>query len=83
MNNVDDNVLNIIYKYKHHLEYVAVMNELCQARVFTRYNVSLAFCLMASFFDKGKQYKCIDIDKIDTDGSNILKVIHNMRRHIK
>ena len=54
MNNLPDNVIDIIYRYKHNLEYTNVMDELTQTRINCRYLFSLNFVRSARYLTHDK-----------------------------
>ena len=81
MNKLNDDVLDVIYRYKHQLEFKSVMNELTQIRIYTKYKFSLAFCLLATFRVDGQTRKCVNINEIECNGKGLLKVIKDKNKY--
>ena len=78
MNKLNDDILDTIYRFKHNLEFKSVLSELIQAKIFTKYKLSLSFVLMAKYCNEnGVMKPCLDIDLIDCTSSQLLKVIKN------
>ena len=71
-----DNILNIIYKYKHQLEMNDTMNELTQIRIHCRYLFSLNFARNARYLSHDNTFQpCIDLNNINVESHEILDVI--------
>jgi hypothetical protein len=83
MENLNDDILNKIYYYKHNLEMKAVLDELIQARIYTQFKVSLAFCLISTYTYNGERHKCIDIDNISCSSYDLLTVIKHSSYYYK
>jgi hypothetical protein len=82
MNKLNEDVLDTIYRFKHNLEFKEVMNELTQVRIYTKYNFSLMFCLLATFRgNDGQTYKCVNINNIECNGKELLKIIKNKNKY--
>ena len=70
MNILPDNVIDIIYKYKHDLEYNNVMNELIQTRINCRYLFSLNCVGTVRYSTHERALKaCIDLNNLHIDSS--------------
>ena len=76
MNKLSEDLQLIIYKYKHQLEYKSVTDELVQAKLNVFFNIRLGHLQFLYVFgnDSIKQ-KCLDIDKIDVTGKQLLELI--------
>ena len=76
MNKLSDDILDTIYRFKHNLEFTSVLSELLQAKIFTKYKLSLAFVLMAKYCNEnGIMTPCVDIGLIDCTPIQLLTVI--------
>ena len=76
MNNLPEDVLDTIYKYKHQIEMNDIMNELTQLRINCRYLFSLSFVKASRYLSHDKIYKaCIDLKNIHVDSHEILDLI--------
>lgn len=73
---IPEDIQNVIYKYKHQLEFHDVMIELQQKRFICKYNINFWGMRKMMFRSKdGVLRKCIDLDNIDVSPFEILKVI--------
>jgi len=73
---IPEDIQNIIYKYKHQLEFHDVMIELQQKRFICKFNISFWAMRKMMFRSKdGILRKCIDLDNIDVTPFEILRVI--------
>ena len=78
MNKLSDDILDTIYRFKHNLEFKSVLSELIQAKIFTKYKLSLSFVLMAKYCNEhGVMTPSVDIGLIDCTSSQLLRVIKN------
>jgi hypothetical protein len=76
MNRLPDDILNLIYQYKHQLEYNDTLEELLQIRINCRYLFSLNFVRKAKYLSYKNILKpCLDINNINVDSYEILNVI--------
>ena len=78
MNNLNDNVLDIIHKYKHQLEFKDVMNELIKHKIHCRYNVTIEMLKYMFYVNTdGFKIACIDVSSISVFAHEILNEIKN------
>ena len=78
MNNLPDNVLDIIYKYKHQLELKDVMTELIEHKIHCKYNFAIdALKYMFYVNNDGVRISCLDISSINVFAYEILNEIKN------
>ena len=78
MNNLNNSVLGIIYKYKHQLEYTNVMNELIKHKIHCRYNVTIEMLKYMFYVNTdGFKIACIDVSSISVFSHEILNEIKN------
>ena len=71
-----DNVIDIIYKYKHQLEMSDTMNELTQTRINCRYLFSLNFVRSARYLTSDNIIKsCIDLNNLHVESHELLYVL--------
>ena len=76
MNKLNDNVLDIIYKYKHQLEFKDIMKELIQYKINCKYNVSMEDLKYMFYVNKdGVRVSCIDVSSINVFAYEILNLI--------
>ena len=76
MNKLPDDILDLIYKYKHNLQFSDVMEELLEKRLQCRFNVTLDMCRKMRYLNhEGVFVKCINIDKIDVVAKEIFNII--------
>ena len=76
MNKLPNDVLDIIYEFKHQLEYKYCMNELTNIRINCRYIFSLNFVRQAKYRTHENIFKpIIDINDINVNSFEILYVI--------
>ena len=82
MNKLNDSVLDIIYKYKHQLEFKDIMKELIQYKIHCKYNVSMEDLKYMFYVNKdGVRVSCIDISSINVfayEIRNRIKKTNNM-----
>ena len=73
MNNLNDDVLDNIYKYKHHLEFQDVLKELIQHKINCRFNVSIdALKYMFYLNERGVKVASLDVSSIEVFAHEIL-----------
>ena len=78
MNRLPDDVLDTIYKYKHQLEMVNVMNELTQLRINCRYNVTIGMLTYMFYVRKeGVQIPSVEVSDIEVFSFEILSRIRS------
>ena len=78
MNKLNDNVLDIIYKYKHQLEFKDIMKELIQYKINCKYNVSMEDLKYMFYVNNdGVRISCLDISSINVFAYEILNAIKN------
>ena len=78
MNNLNNSVLGIIYKYKHQLEFKDVMNELIKHKIHCRYNVTIEMLKYMFYVNTdGFKIACIDVSSISVFSHEILNEIKN------
>ena len=78
MNKLNDNVLDIIYQYKHQLEFKDVMNELIKHKIHCRYNVTIEMLKYMFYVNQdGFKIACIDVSSINVFAYEILNEIKN------
>ena len=76
MNKLSEDLQLIIYKYKHQLDYKSVTDELLQAKLNVFFNIRLGQLRFLYFLGKdGIKQKCLDIEKIDVTGKQLLELI--------
>ena len=76
MNKLNEDIQLIIYKYKHQLEYKSVTDELLQAKLNVFFNIRLSHLQFLYFLSKdGIKQACLNIDKIDVTGKQLLELI--------
>jgi hypothetical protein len=81
MNRLSNDILDIIYRYKHQLEYNSTMNELTQIRINCRYLFSLKCVTKAKYRSHDNILKpCIDLNDLNVESYEILYVIR--KNHI-
>ena len=76
--NLPDNVLYIIYKYKHQLEYSDIMDELKQITIRCLFNINLNIANMVYLNHDKILVKCIDINNLHVTSKQILNTIKNI-----
>ena len=80
MNKLNDNVLDIIYKYKHQLEFKDIMKELIQCKINCKYNVSMEDLKYMFYVNKdGVRVSCIDVSSINVFAYEILNAIKKQK----
>ena len=80
MNILPDNIIDIIYKYKHNLEYTNVMNELIQHKIHCKYNVTIEMLKYMFYVNiDGFKIACIDVSSISVFAYEILSEIKNKK----
>ena len=80
MNKLNDNVLDIIYKYKHQLDFQDIMKELIQCKIHCKYNVSMEDLKYMFYVNKdGVRVSCIDISSINVFAYEILNAIKKQK----
>ena len=78
MNILPDNIIDIIYKYKHNLEYTNVMSELIQHKIHCKYNVTIEMLKYMFYVNQdGFKIACIDVSSINVFAYEILNEIKN------
>ena len=84
MNNLPDNVLDIIYKYKHQLELRDVMTELIEHKIHCKYNFAMdALKYMFYVNNHGVRIACLDFSSVNVFAYEILNEIRNKNnKHI-
>ena len=76
MNKLNDSVLDIIYKYKHQLEFKDVMFELIQLKVQCKFNVTMDMLKYMFYVNQdGFKIACIDVSSISVFAYEILNEI--------
>ena len=80
MNNLNDNVLDIIHKYKHQLEFKDVMYELIQHKIHCHYNVTIDMVKYMFYLNKnGVRIPCLDVTSINVFAYELLNEIKNKK----
>ena len=80
MNKLNDSVLDIIYQYKHQLEFKYVMNELIQHKIHCKYNVTIEMLKYMFYVNKdGVRIACLDVTSINVFAYEILNEIKNKK----
>ena len=78
MNKLNDSVLDIIYKYKHQLEFKDVMFELIQHKIHCKYNVTIEMLKYMFYVNQdGFKIACIDVSSINVFVYEISNEIKN------
>ena len=76
MNKLNDNVLDIIYPYKHRLEFKVVMHELIQLKIHCKFNVTMEMLKYMFYVNQdGFKIACIDVSSISVFAYEILNEI--------
>ena len=76
MEQLPDNVVDMIYKYKHQLEMRDTMDELTQTRIYCRYLFSLNFVRSAIYLTSDNIIKsCIDLNNLHVESHELLYVL--------
>ena len=76
MNKLNDNVLDIIYQYKHQLEFKVVMHELIQLKIHCKFNVTMEMLEYMFYVNQdGFKIACIDVSSISVFAYEILNEI--------
>ena len=76
MNNLNNSVLGIIYKYKHQLEFKDVLDELIQHKIHCHYNVTIDMVKYMFYLNKnGVRIPCLDVTSINVFAYEILNEI--------
>ena len=76
MNNLNDNVLDIIHKYKHQLEFKDVMYELIKHQIHCKYIVTIEMLKYMFYVNQdGFKIACIDVSSINVFAYEILNEI--------
>ena len=80
MNILPGNIIDIIYKYKHNVEYTNVMNELIQHKIHCKYNVTIEMLKYMFYVNQdGFKIACIDVTSINVFAYEILNEIKNKK----
>ena len=80
MNNLNDNVLDIIHKYKHQLEFKDVMYELIKHKIHCKYNVTIEMLKYMFYVNQdGFKIACLDVTSINVFAYEILNEIKNKK----
>ena len=83
MDKLPEEIQNLIYEYKHQLEYKLVMNEIILHRLNTAFNMTLDMVEMMLYYDhNGCARKVINIDNIECFAHEILAVILNRKHNV-
>ena len=78
MNRQPTDVLDVIYKYKHQLEYAKVMEEFIQHKINCRYNVTIGMTTYMFYLNEyGVRIPSIDVSNIEVCAFEILNRINN------
>ena len=78
MNKLNDNVLDIIFKYKHELEFKDVLKELIQHKIHCKYNIKIDDLKYMFYVNKeGIRICTIDVSSINVFAYEILNRIKN------
>ena len=76
MTNLNDNVLDIIHKYKHQLKFEDVMYELIEHKIHCKYNVTIEMLKYMFYVNQdGFKIACIDVSSIIVFDYEILNEI--------
>ena len=76
MNNLPDNIIDIICKYKHNLEYTNVMSELIQHKIHCKYNVTIEMLKYMFYVNQdGFKIACLDVTSINVFAYEFLNEI--------
>jgi len=76
MNKLNDNVLDIIYQYKHQLEFKYVMHELIQLKIHCKFNVTMEMLKYMFYVNQdGFKIACIDVSSISVFAYELLNEI--------
>ena len=80
MNKLNDNVLGIIYQYKHQLEFKYVMHELIQLKIHCKFNVTMEMLKYMFYVNQdGFKIACLDVTSINVFAYEILNEIKNQK----
>ena len=80
MNLLPEDVLDTIYKYKHNLEYINVLDELTQLRINCRFLFSLNFVKTSRYLSHDKILKaCIDLTNLHVESYELLDVLRTRK----
>ena len=80
MNILPDNIIDIIYKYKHNLEYTNVMSELIQHKIHCKYNVTIEMLKYMFYVNQdGFKIACLDVTSINVFAYELLNEIKNKK----
>ena len=80
MNKLNDSVLDIIYKYKHQLEFKDVLKELIQYKIHCKYNIAMEDLKYMFYVNKdGVRIACIDVSSINVFAYEILNEIKKQK----
>ena len=80
MNKLNDSVLDIIYQYKHQLEFKDVMHELIQLKIHCKFNVTMEMLKYMFYVNQdGLKIVCIDVSSINVFAYEILNEIKNKK----
>ena len=78
MENLSDDVLLKIYRFKHNLEFHDVLEELLQFKVYCHFAISLKQARqMVGFYNRLKT-PCLNISNIDVSSRELLNQIKNI-----
>ena len=75
-----DDVLHIIYKYKHQLEYSDIMDELKKIIIRCFFNINLKTANMVYQNHDKTLVKCININNLHVTSKQILNTIKNHKK---
>ena len=74
--NIPEDVINIIYLYKHQIELKDVLNELIQHKINCRYNVTIGMLKYMFYLNEdGFRIPSIDVSSIEVFAFEILDKI--------
>ena len=78
MNRLPEDVLDIIYKYKHQIEFKDVLNELIQHKINCRLNVTIGMLTYMFYVnEEGVRIPSIDVADIEVYAFEILSRINS------
>ena len=78
--NLPEDVLDIIYKYKHQIEMSNVLKELIQHKINCRYNVTIGMLTYMFYLnEEGVRIPSIDVSSIEVFAFEILNRIRSKK----
>ncbi len=78
MENLPDDVLLKIYRFKHNLEFHGVMEELLQFKVYCHFAISLKQARHMVYFYNRIKAPCLNVSNIDVSSRELLNQITNI-----